>query len=292
MYRLRDFIHTFLEAENDKTTSAELYCHETDPEFAYISNKMQESIATYCYTLVRQGTVTMICNDQHISVGPGDILIYSPGFQVTITTCSEDYRGICLIADEDMTLEMPIVHDIIRTAYLPLAEWGKPVMHVPDTHIDRIWNRMRELIEYQHLPHRFRKETLRSLYTLFLLDLIDLEEFYVETPKYGERTTEIFISFMRLLPKHFAGHHDIGFYASELCVTTTHLSRIVRQITGRTVMYYINKMLVMEAIWLLKDTNLSILSIAERMHFANKSSFSKFFLRMKGITPKQYRMSC
>lgn len=253
---------------------------------------MQESIAAYCYTLVGQGTVTMTCNDLHISVGPGDILIYSPGFQVTITSCSEDYHGICLIADEDMTLEMPIVHDIIRTAYLPLAEWAQPVMRMPDTHIDRIWNRMRELIDYLHLPHRFRKETLRSFYTLLLLDLIDIEEFYVGTPKYGERTTEIFISFMRLLPKHFAKHHDIGFYASELCVTTTHLSHIVRQVTGRTVMDYINKMLIMEAIWLLKGTNLCILSIAEHLHLANKSCFSKFLLRMKGITPKQYRLSC
>ena len=31
---------------------------------------------------------------------------------------------------------------------------------------------------------------------------------------------------------HFEEHHDIGFYASELCITTTYLSRVVRQVSG------------------------------------------------------------
>lgn len=38
--------------------------------------------------------------------------------------------------------------------------------------------------------------------------------------------------FPYLLPRHFIEHHDIGFYASELCITTTYLSRIVRQVSG------------------------------------------------------------
>jgi hypothetical protein len=38
--------------------------------------------------------------------------------------------------------------------------------------------------------------------------------------------------FPYLLPRHFIEHHDIGFYAFELCITTTYLSRIVRQVSG------------------------------------------------------------
>ena len=95
---------------------------------------------------------------------------------------------------------------------------------------------------------------------------------------------------MRLLPQHFVKHHDIGFYASELCITPTHLSRVVRQITGRTVVDYVNQMLLMEATFLLKTTDLSLAAIAERLRFADQSSFSKFFLRMKGINPKRFRM--
>ena len=60
--------------------------------------------------------------------------------------------------------------------------------------------------------------------------------------------------------------------------------------TGRTVVDYINQMLLMEASWLLQSSDLSIAAIAERLHFADQSSFGRFFTRMKGLTPKQYRM--
>ncbi|MBR7065700.1 MAG: AraC family transcriptional regulator, partial [Prevotella sp.] len=96
-------------------------------------------------------------------------------------------------------------------------------------------------------------------------------------------------SFMRILPHHFAEHHDIGFYASQLHITGDYLSRIVRRVSGRTVLDYINQLLVMEASYLLSTTSLSVAQIAERLHFADTPSFSKFFLRLKHQTPREYR---
>ena len=148
---------------------------------------------------------------------------------------------------------------------------------------------MQEVIVYLGSQHRFFDEALRSLYTLFLLDLRDMMEQTIVSHQHSERTTNLFVGFIRLLPRHFMEHHDIGFYADELNITTTHLSRIVRQLTGRTVVDYINQMLLMEAMWLLQTTTLSLDAIAERLHFANQSSFGKFFRRMKGTSPKHYR---
>ena len=42
-------------------------------------------------------------------------------------------------------------------------------------------------------------------------------------------------------------HHDIAYYADALNITTTYLSRVVRQLTGRTVVGYVNQFLPMEA---------------------------------------------
>ena len=64
---------------------------------------------------------------------------------------------------------------------------------------------------------------------------------------------------------------------------------VVRQVTGRTVIDYINQMLLMEAAFLLQTTQLSISQIADRLHFADTPSFSKFFLRHNGMSPKEYR---
>ena len=89
---------------------------------------------------------------------------------------------------------------------------------------------------------------------------------------------------------HFEEHHDIGFYASELCITTTYLSRVVRQVSGgRTVVDYINQMLLMEAVFLLRQTSLSITQISDQLHFAEVTTFARFFNRMKGMNPREFR---
>ena len=44
-----------------------------------------------------------------------------------------------------------------------------------------------------------------------------------------------------------------------------------------------------EASFLLRTSKLSITQIADRLHFADIPSFSKFFSRLKGHSPREYR---
>jgi len=39
----------------------------------------------------------------------------------------------------------------------------------------------------------------------------------------------------------------------------------------------------------LQTSQLSIAQIADQLHFADTPSFSKFFSRLKGMSPKEYR---
>ena len=289
MYKLRDFLQSVVGLPGEDVPSGEIFCTESNMEQTFLTNQMQETLACYSYTLVLRGRLNLVHNGRKLTLRAGDLYIYSPGFQVTILNGSKDYRSICLFSDEWLTLETPVVRNMIRTAYYPAAELGRPVVHLTRPQARHFRKRMEEIAFYQRSSHRFLEESLRALYSLFLLDLMDVMEQSIGHHLQSERTAELFISFMRLLPNHFVEHHNIGFYASELCVTTTHLSRIVRQMTGRTVIGYINQMLLMEAVWLLRSTNHSIAAIAERLHFADQSSFSKFFIRMKGVGPKEYR---
>lgn len=291
MYTLRSFLTSVLGMPSGDIPSEEMYCSESNTKLTFLTNLMQETLAGYSYTLVRQGKLELIYNNHRLTLQRGDLLIYSPGFQITIVGGSEDYHSACLIVDERSALETPGVSNVLRTAYQPIAELGQPIVHLNDTQAVHFWQHMQEIISYQHSSHRFLQECLRTLFTQFILDLMDAMERNIGHRQISERTTELFVAFMRLLTKHFKEHHDIRFYSSHLHVTTTHLSRIVRHVTGRTVIEYINQMLFMEAAWLLQSTNLSIYNIAERLHFSDQSSFARFFTRMRGVSPKAYRNS-
>ena len=149
--------------------------------------------------------------------------------------------------------------------------------------------KMREIIDYIHSDHIYKSEVLRMLYSIFLLDLQNAQQHAIVHRQTPQRVEEIFIGFIRLLPRYFVEHHDIPFYASKLHISPVYLSRVVRQVTGRTVVDYINQMLLIEASFLLKTSQLSITQIADHLHFADTPSFSKFFSRMKGMSPKDYR---
>ena len=60
-------------------------------------------------------------------------------------------------------------------------------------------------------------------------------------------------------------------------------------VSGRTVVDYINQMLLMETSYLLQQTSLPIADIAVRLHFSETASLTRFFRRMKGINPSMYR---
>lgn len=297
MFKLNDIVHKLRDTELGNDDFVELYCRELslkemffpDKEGMFFTNELQNTLDVYCYTLVERGRLDILYNGQLLTLEPGDLYLYSPGFRMAVVGASDDYSGIALFADRVMTLEMPAVRDLVHIFYFPIAEYGQPVVHIQDSHLHRLTDYMRKVIEYQYAPHRFRTEVLRHLYTLFLLDLYDMQESVAGSNKHIGRSSELFFGFMRLLPTHFVEHQDIGFYASELCVTTTHLSRVVRQVSGRTVMDYIDQMLLMEALWLLQSTDLSLAAISDRLHFANQASFSRFFTRMKGQPPMTYR---
>ncbi len=266
-----------------------LYCAETDAAITYRANITRGYMAAYTFTLILEGSLTIVYNGHEIALRPNDLYYYSPGMSVAIVSASSDYHGICLLADEETTLRIPSARDLVSLAYTPVVQLHEPKVTLAIDAAGRLAGRMREIVALLHSSHIYREEILLLLYAVFLLDLQGAQEQAIRTHTVPHRTEEIFFGFMRLLPRHFADHHDIGFYASQLNITPDYLSRIVRRVAGRTVVDYINQLLVMEATYLLSTSTLSISQIADRLQFADTPSFSKFFSRLIGQSPKAYR---
>ena len=274
-----------------KDWDGKIYCCETDAAITLRSNETHGYMAAYSFTLVVEGWLTFTHSGREITLRKGDFYTYSPGMSVTIISASEDYSGICLMVDEHTTIETPAVHDLVHAAYQPLVQLHEPVVSLPPDAANRLAEKMREIISYLHSDHIYKAKILQMLYAVFLLEIQDMQDNAIKERHVPQRIEEIFIGFMRLLPQHFAEEHSIGFYASELNISNVYLSRVVRQVSGRTVIDYINQMLLMEASFLLRTSRLSISQIADRLHFADAPSFTKFFVRLKGMPPKEYRNS-
>ncbi|EJC81133.1 DNA-binding domain-containing protein, AraC-type [Rhizobium leguminosarum bv. trifolii WSM2297] len=93
-----------------------------------------------------------------------------------------------------------------------------------------------------------------------------------------------------LLQQHFRSHKPASFYASELGISPTHLTRIVRSMTGSTPHELIAGKLIEEAKRQLVFTLGSVQEIGFRLGFADPAYFSRFFLKYTGETPRVWRV--
>ena len=105
------------------------------------------------------------------------------------------------------------------------------------------------------------------------------------------REQTLFDRFLQLVTQHCCEHHQIGYYAERMCLTERYLNTVVRQASGTTAKDWIDRALVTRIKIELRHTDKPVAQIADEMHFANPSFFSKYFRRLTGLTPGGYRDS-
>lgn len=107
--------------------------------------------------------------------------------------------------------------------------------------------------------------------------------------KNQSREQRLFTDFIQLVSEFAPEHHTIEFYASRLCITPRYLSTVVKQASGRSAKQWIDEALVTRIKIDLLHTEKPITRICDDMNFPNQSFLTKFFKRMTGMTPSQFR---
>ena len=98
-------------------------------------------------------------------------------------------------------------------------------------------------------------------------------------------------NFIDLLLENILTETSVSFYAEKLCISKQYLSLIVKEKTRVPVGTIISAMRVETAARLLREPDMTIMQIAEKMSFSDQSSFGKFFKKHTGVSPLKYRQT-
>lgn len=140
--------------------------------------------------------------------------------------------------------------------------------------------------------HVFRREIVQSLFLGFCYELSAVFQRKMETNSQPQSRYEIlFRDLMQLIVAYYKTERSVGFYASKLCLTDKYLTRVIREVSGKTISEWIKIALIFDAKSQLKYTRKTIQEISNDLNFPNPSFFGKFFKQHTGMTPKAYRMS-
>ncbi|MBR1927291.1 MAG: AraC family transcriptional regulator [Bacteroidales bacterium] len=103
------------------------------------------------------------------------------------------------------------------------------------------------------------------------------------------RLNMLFEKFMSLVSEFHTSERGMAFYSERLGLTPKYLSRLIKQVSGRSAPEWIDSFVIQEAKSMLKYTNDSIKEIVYKLNFVNASVFYKFFKAQTGMTPSAYR---
>ena len=78
-------------------------------------------------------------------------------------------------------------------------------------------------------------------------------------------------------------------YASLLYITPNHLNALCKELLGESAGELIRKRIILEAKRLLVIKDYSIAEVAYELNFNDNSYFTKFFKKIEGMTPEDFR---
>jgi AraC-like DNA-binding protein len=238
--------------------------------------------------LCTQGEIIYKLDTQEQVIKAGDILIVSERHVVDSYRHSPDMQGLC------MMMSLHFFHEIIQNiqdvSSLFLFARSHPVMSLEQKEIDTFkayFNVIKQRLGDK--SNHFHKDLIRTLLLAMFYDLSNIIYRVQNNDRPRSRAESIFLDFIRMVEKNCRTERRVGWYAQQLSMTPKYLTECVKQISQRTPNEWIENYVSLELRVQLKNSNKSIKEIANEMHFPDQSLMGKYFKKIVGLTPLQYR---
>ena len=248
---------------------------------------------TRAFILVCKGCLVLQLNGRRYEMREHTLLDMLDGITIQILNTSTDIRAYCLFINYKFASESlknlkpgPLTY-MLDIMDAPILSFSPEENHILENQMLLLQNCLRNTDNY------YRTELARTYFKSLMLELGNLLFKHRapadETPSTIEKKELVMLDFMKLVWQHFKTEHNVDFYADKLCISTKHLSRIIKDQMGKTPHAVISEEIFHMAMTLLEDDRIPVRQIAEILHFSDQAAFCKFFKKYKDISPMAYR---
>ena len=149
-------------------------------------------------------------------------------------------------------------------------------------------NRLKKYISYT--DHYCQPIVVKNAVFNLLLDISDKRrKDHGDSMNNATHKEVILERFKSLVHGHCNEHHNVNWYAEAMMISPDYLSKIIREYDGKSARDLINENIVSNAMFMMRQSDLSIKEISEKLNFPDQSGFGRFFKANTGQSPKEYR---
>jgi len=219
-----------------------------------------------------------------------DMLVWEP---ITFVSFTDNLNAWCILPNYLFTNESlnglkPADSESFKDRHeIPMLHLESDEMRKLCRHLEMLADSLADFSNY------YRIELCQTYFRSFMLEAGNLvrhkKRALEDAERVENRQDTILRSFLKLVWRYYKSEHNIDFYAQRLCISSKHLSRVVKDRLGKTPYAVIRDELLQQATEMLNTSKKSIQDISSELHFSEVASFCKFFKKHTGQSPTAYR---
>lgn len=239
------------------------------------------------------GHLTARAGGKPFEVRAGQVFVSPPGLPVTDIMVSPDFD--CQVLGITNRMLQQLLHPHINI-WNQMAYVNK--VRVVDISKDEIgfYYKANELAQMcmkksgDGEEDKYKMEVLRHILSGSLIGLCNvIRKTTDEKTIAHKQNVSYFNRFLEVLQTTEKKHQTVDYYSSVLCITSKYLTVICKKNSGKTANDWIREYTLADISMYLRNTELSVKEICDKLGFPNTSFFGKYVREHFGCTPMEYR---
>lgn len=239
----------------------------------------------YCGTLCHSGESTGMSNLRRFTLGSHSIAVALPGQIVQYESSSADFRATVISMSPSFVSSLGFPYDFNVNKMIE----DNPINRFMQQEYEAALNLISMIAGVINNNLEYKLEIIRHLVCAHVYGLSHVMH-KGNKIKHAYTADDVLVDrFLNALKANYRTMRSAQEYADLLCVTPGYLVAVLRRVTGKTTLEWISDYVMLEAKALLRSTNMNVQQIAHQLNFPNQSAFGKYFKKIEGISPVNYR---
>ncbi len=232
---------------------------------------------------VTEGIYDFQKGNQNYKVLPNELIIIPAGEVFSVKKIINGLKGYTIHFSPEYFIDSTSAVGVLNSFDFLLPFTNSYFSQISDRSLFlRLFERLNALYQENN------KENKRMITTYILALLYELKRDYGNKPLTSTTYEALSHAFKQTLFQNFKKLHRTSEYASLLRITPNHLNKALKAATNKSPKQWINETLILEAKYLLHNTELNINEVALELGINDPSYFSRLFKKMTDVSPSMY----
>lgn len=241
----------------------------------------------------KNGVVCM-ADGKQIQVPEGNILFHKPNQRHSLTVNNTESTGVFVLSFDCLSEAMRFFTDKMLKLNKRQIKFVNEIINIAKNTYDITFYHLdTDIMKLLPNPMLGGEQLIKNNIENLLIDLMrslteteDGNDVFLQETEINNKIAEEII---KILKNNLYGRLTIEEVSKKINYSKAYVFRQFKQATGKGVMEYYNDLKIKAAKDLLREGELSINEISEKLHYDTPNYFSKTFKKIVGKTPTEYK---